>query len=93
MPDNESPFWYVSFILGLVVTTIWGISTGYKEGWVAAADIPVAFKIAGPPILVLLGRFTYIYFHRKPQSVKKKPVRHKPIRTVPRRRRPRGKTA
>ena len=27
--------------------TIWGISTGYSEGWVARADVPVVLKVVG----------------------------------------------
>lgn len=51
MFEKDSPIWPIISstikysVFGLVI--VWGLSTGYKEGWVARADVPVLLKILG----------------------------------------------
>lgn len=53
---KDSPFWKILNVTVLGLLIVWGLSTGYKEGWVARADVPVLLKILGGFALYDVGK-------------------------------------
>lgn len=67
MPDKNSPFWS---ILRLVVVLVGGaviVSTGYRQGWVTHADLPVILKF-GSLVLGVDGLRYFLTKEKKDES-------------------------